>query len=333
MSSEASSGPSASPAVPLPPATAGSSSSSSSKADDAWRFVMDYSLCRVAKQLRLLGYDVVCSPSIRKEQILYLCAAEGRVVVTGSRHLVPCLERLKRLAEEEGGPHGGRGAAPAATKRPPPRRKAVAYNSDGESEYSSSDDECTPHPRGITYIVVKSTDVHHVNMRAIVQALQLKWDLTKVFSRCVTCNLLIQRVEKGVAESRVHPTVFRVYMNFYQCPGCLKVYWGVDNGVIVNYKALRTIDYLKSFCHGVGGVIAMKEGVGEGMQRHVMAYPRAVKTCIFSFLGREDLERMVEALPMFAELVKIVLSGSSTKFVHSKKLQSRVSAESSDDDN
>ena len=299
-----------------------SSASASATSTNDVSFVMDYSLCRVAKQLRLLGYDVVCNPSIRKEQILHLCAAEGRVVVTGSRHLIPCLERLKRLSNLD--------AEARATTH---RRKVVAYNSDGESEYASSDDECDG--SSVRYVVVKSTDVHHVSMRNIIAALQLPWDPRKIFSRCVTCNLLIRAVEKSVAQGHVHPTVFRVYTNFYQCPGCQKVYWGVDNGVIVNYKALRTIDYLRSFCHGIGGTIPLTEGVGEGLQRHFLSYPRSVKTLIFSYCGEEDLKAVVVAFPMFCELVNIVLSGASTKFVHNRKLgrQSDSASAAPTDDN
>jgi uncharacterized protein with PIN domain len=296
--------------------TVATSGADSPSQHDVWRFVMDFSLCRVAKQLRLLGFDVVCNPAIRKEQILHLCAAEGRVVVTGSRHLVPCLERLRRLSAREC----------VRTKA----RRVVAYNSDGESEYSSSDDEVGA--RGIQYILVKSTDVHHVTMRHIIQTLGLRWDPRKVFSRCVSCNLLIVAIEKSTAETHVHPTVFRVYSNFYQCPGCLKVYWGVDNGVIVNYKALRTIDYLRSYCHGVGGVIAMREGVGEGLQRHLMSYPRSVKTLIFRFCSADELAVVVEAFPMFRDLVGIVLSGASAKFVHSKKKIRGGNCSSGDDE-
>lgn len=273
---------------------------------EVWRFVMDFSLCRVAKQLRLLGFDVVCNPSVRKDQILHLCAAEGRVVVTGSRHLVPCLKRLQREA------------AVKVKDRANKSRRVVAYNSDGESEYSSSDDDLIP-SSSVRYILVKSTDMHHVTMRCIVQELGLRWDPSKVFSRCVTCNLLIVAINKCDAEPHVHPTVFRVYSHFYQCPGCQKVYWGVDNGVIVNYKALRTIDYLRSYCHGSGGVIAMREGVGEGLKRHFMSYPRIIKTLVFSFLCEEDLAAVVEAFPMFRDLVNLVLRGGETKFIHSKK--------------
>lgn len=286
-------------------------SGSEVSAVDSNRFVMDYSLFRVAKQLRLLGYDVVCDPAVRKDQIIHLAVSEKRIVVTGSRHLTPSLDRLNRRAEQEA---SFKEKCNASNKH----KKVVSYTSDGESEYESSNDEAEAPVR---FVTVKSTDSHIASMRKIISTMNLVWDATRIFTRCVTCNLLIVPIDKSVADGLVHATVLRVYSNFFQCPCCKKVYWGVDKGVIVNYKALRTIEYLQTYCLGNPQGSDRNDGskVSGGLQRHLLSYPRIVKTTVFSFLTEQDLEKVVAAFPMFKELVGIVLSGASTKFVHSSK--------------
>lgn len=210
------------------------------------RFVMDFSMFRVAKQLRLLGYDVVCDQRLRSEQLITVAAQQHRVLVSGSRFLAPQADRYNRLIQRD---------RQRRQQGVPKTRKIVGYNSDGESEYEASSGSGSDDEPPLRVIQVKATDPHDVTLRTVMQQMALEWCDDRIFSRCVTCNRLIKPVEKAQVDGLVHPTVFRVYRHFYQCGVCKKVYWGVDNGVIVNYKAMRTIEYLKRYCAGEGGSI------------------------------------------------------------------------------
>mmetsp|Transcript_76049 Transcript_76049/g.88428 ORF Transcript_76049/g.88428 Transcript_76049/m.88428 type:complete len:421 (-) Transcript_76049:104-1366(-) len=205
------------------------------------RFVMDFSMFRVAKQLRLLGYDVVCDQRLRCEQLITVATQQHRVLVSGSRFLAPQADRYNRMLQRD--KQRRRAGVPKV-------RKVVGYNSDGESEYESSSSNESDDEPPLKVIQVKATDPHDVTLRHVMQEMKLEWSDDRIFSRCVTCNRLIKPVEKSSVSGLVHPTVFRVYRHFYQCSVCKKVYWGVDNGVIVNYKAMRTIEYLKRYCRG-----------------------------------------------------------------------------------
>jgi len=50
-------------------------------------------------------------------------------------------------------------------------------------------------------------------------------DLHNVLSRCISCNMLLQDVEKESIEHRVPEFVFHTYQSFKSCPSCGRVYW------------------------------------------------------------------------------------------------------------
>eukprot|EP00388_Colpodella_angusta_P045020 GDKK01064710.1.p1 GENE.GDKK01064710.1~~GDKK01064710.1.p1 ORF type:complete len:182 (-),score=14.06 GDKK01064710.1:352-870(-) len=115
------------------------------------------------------------------------------------------------------------------------------YDSD-EVEDEAEEDYC------MSYVKIHSSDKHEESMLKVLETLCLPWDESRVFTRCVDCNVLIESVpEKEKVRGLVPVGVFDIYGHFYNCPKCLKVYWGVDNGVAVNYKSVRTIEYLRQF--------------------------------------------------------------------------------------
>lgn len=58
----------------------------------------------------------------------------------------------------------------------------------------------------------------------IVKRFQLKNQL-KEFTRCLGCNLLLRRVEKGEIEFRLPQKVKKNQNEFYICKNCDKIYW------------------------------------------------------------------------------------------------------------
>ena len=276
------------------------------------RFVMDFSLFRVAKHLRLLGYDTICDPRLPHGELLPCAAQQRRILISGSRTLEQQVSRRNRIAARTR--LASRSQPETAANN---NKRVVAYNSDGESVYMSSSDDDAAHD--VVSVHIRSSGKHDETLVYIMQQLSLSWDTRRLFTRCVSCNRLIKPIDKSEVEPLVHPTVFRVYSCFYQCPECKKVYWGVDNGVVVNFKALRTIEYLQRYClqEGIRGADSAEGRI----QRHFLSFPRVVKCTIFSFLTNEELDTLLIVLPMMSELIGIIRSGGSVKFVPDRKMR------------
>jgi len=68
------------------------------------RFVVDAMLGNVARELRLLGYDAVFARDLGDGEILRLCQAEGRVLVTRDRGLAARAGRMECIFVAERDP-------------------------------------------------------------------------------------------------------------------------------------------------------------------------------------------------------------------------------------
>ena len=103
------------------------------------------------------------------------------------------------------------------------------------------------------------------------------------------------------------------------------MYWGVDGGLVVNYKALRTIDHMR-LLYGAcateesetptGGALQGKLGTPTSankiifsLRRHFSAFPRCVKKHIFSFLTNEEILKVGEAIPVVRQLAEATAEG------------------------
>jgi uncharacterized protein with PIN domain len=67
---------------------------------------------------------------------------------------------------------------------------------------------------------------------AIEQLRQLRRDLNltlcltgDIASRCADCNLVLEPVSREAVAAIVPPFVAREQIEFFQCPGCRRVYW------------------------------------------------------------------------------------------------------------
>jgi uncharacterized protein with PIN domain len=49
--------------------------------------------------------------------------------------------------------------------------------------------------------------------------------LMRPFSRCMACNTLLERAEKGVIRDQLPPSVAAAHEEFQRCPRCLRIYW------------------------------------------------------------------------------------------------------------
>lgn len=67
----------------------------------------------------------------------------------------------------------------------------------------------------------------HVAAQAqqILDSFHLTPDETRVLSRCLTCNTVLERVEKTIVEGEVPDFIFHTQQEFARCPHCRKLYW------------------------------------------------------------------------------------------------------------
>lgn len=49
---------------------------------------------------------------------------------------------------------------------------------------------------------------------------------TKIFTRCLSCNVAVQPIGKPEIRGKVPDRTFDGFDEFFQCPQCLSVYWG-----------------------------------------------------------------------------------------------------------
>ncbi|MFQ6117655.1 MAG: Mut7-C RNAse domain-containing protein [Candidatus Bipolaricaulia bacterium] len=126
------------------------------------KFLVDAMLGKLAKWLRILGYDTLYFRDLEDEQLIGLAEVEGRVLLTGD-------EELWR--------HG----------------------------------------------ILISSDDWREQLRELAEAVEL--DTSRVFTRCIECNVPLDRVGRAEIEGEVPPYVFATQEEFGRCPGCGRIYW------------------------------------------------------------------------------------------------------------
>jgi uncharacterized protein len=77
------------------------------------------------------------------------------------------------------------------------------------------------HPPEFIFV---ASDRYGEQLRQVIEACGLKpWD--SLFTRCLTCNSLLQAKSKTSVQEIVPPYVFSTQENFVWCPKCRRVYW------------------------------------------------------------------------------------------------------------
>jgi len=68
-------------------------------------------------------------------------------------------------------------------------------------------------------------DSTHIDEQIKKVICQEEIDQTKVLSRCILCNSLLEEIEKEEVEKNVPRRVFDCNEKFWFCPNCKKLYW------------------------------------------------------------------------------------------------------------
>ena len=147
------------------------------------RFILDVHLGKLARRLRLLGFDCTYQNDLDDAEIMQISLAEDRIILTRDRGI---LKHRKVL-------HG--------------------------------------------YLVRSD----HVDEQ--VEEVLIRYSLTdsiQPWLRCMTCNGLLEKVEKTAILNRLEPKTILYYDIFHRCTNCDKIYWQGSH-----YKKIK--DWLVNF--------------------------------------------------------------------------------------
>jgi len=136
------------------------------------KFIVDSNVGKLAKWLRMMGYDALFFDNIADDKLIDIALKEGRVVLTKDTQLM--------------------------------RRRVVT--------------------NGELRIILIEDDDHHKQLRQVVKALGLDFEFGQ-FTRCLECNQILVRKDKGEVRDLVPPYVFGTQDQYMQCPSCLRIYW------------------------------------------------------------------------------------------------------------
>lgn len=267
------------------------------------RFIMDFSMHKVAKYFRLLGYDTLCSRNVPQSDLLDVACAERRIIVTSSRPMQQTVHVHNRRVQAMRGKMPAAAAAASA-------RHVVAYDSDGESIYSEDGVEADVELRCLFTEQWRSCDFNRA-IRDLIQQAGLTYDPERVFCRCVTCNDPLVPVAKKEVQGRVVAKIYEIYDEFTECPACRKVFWGFDGANVINYKSFRTLNLLRSLCISAGAPVE-EERTRLTRLRCFRSFPRITKILVFSFLESADIERVIEVFPALRDLADEVQESRRT---------------------
>ena len=131
-------------------------------------FILDVHLGKLARLLRMLGFDTLYEKEFADAQIAAIAATQTQIVLTRD------LPLLKRKTLEWG--------YWVRSRQPQEQLWEV---------------------------------INHFNLLTYA----------KPFYRCIACNGLIVRVDKRQIQAHLQPQTNSCFDEFYQCCGCLKIYW------------------------------------------------------------------------------------------------------------
>lgn len=133
------------------------------------KFIADHMLGKLAKELRMLGYDTLYYRGEPGYPLIKLAREEDRVIVTRNRKLLTRKpeDRIVRITQE----------------KPP------------------------------------------LQLKELIQKGYVSFDESKLYSRCLLCNVLLEQVSRKDAEGKIPDFIFHQNMEFSRCPRCLKIYW------------------------------------------------------------------------------------------------------------
>ena len=78
-------------------------------------------------------------------------------------------------------------------------------------------------------LLLITTDKPLEQLKQVIEHFKLKKEQMPLFSRCLVCNQLLEKVEKEKIKDRLYPYVYRTQSEFVYCPECDRVYWSATH--------------------------------------------------------------------------------------------------------
>ncbi len=66
-------------------------------------------------------------------------------------------------------------------------------------------------------------------LKQVVKHFKLKTDKELLFSRCLICNQVLEKVEKEKIKDRLYPYVCQTQKIFMRCPKCNRIFWSATH--------------------------------------------------------------------------------------------------------
>ena len=133
------------------------------------QFILTPELGRLAKWLRILGFDAVYFTQSNFSSLLIQALRDNRVILTRNARLV---------------------------------NKA----------------------RAARLVQVKSDEVNG-QLKQVLRELRLELDSKMMFTRCIICNIELNKIEKQQVKDKVPEYVFKTQDEFFICSCCQRIYW------------------------------------------------------------------------------------------------------------
>jgi len=132
------------------------------------RFILTKELGRLAKWLRILGFDSVYFNQGNLSSLVIKALQDNRLILTRNHHL--------------------------------------------------------PKVRAVRLLQLKSETIKE-QLKETLEALSLKPDADKMFTRCIICNEELAQTERQNVKGKVADFVFQSQDKFLTCPKCRRIYW------------------------------------------------------------------------------------------------------------
>ena len=71
--------------------------------------------------------------------------------------------------------------------------------------------------------VMEDNPLHQ--LKELIQKGLISLDEESLFSRCLLCNTLLNKISPGEAEGKVPDFIFYQKKEFFRCPQCQRIYW------------------------------------------------------------------------------------------------------------
>lgn len=133
------------------------------------RFLADDMVGRLARWLRILGYDTYYANPLPDERLAEIASREDRVILTRHAALTELFPDLVIFVLEEENPW--------------------------------------------------------IQLREVVRRFHLDTESGLFFTRCSTCNGLLESIDRANYRDKIPPKSYEAFDEFWRCPDCGKIYW------------------------------------------------------------------------------------------------------------